>query len=179
MSSESVSIVLDKMDTYLEKIGSIISEHSGQAVELGLTALRVDALSHLMGGFVALLLCVVSGLALYKLFTKVTEITREEILDIVRKGYRQRCIREDIVLEKVFGCRSRDVASDKEVIWAETVSLKAKFFDSENFLHIISAMLLSVTSVTSFGIALIKLSSVWTWVGAFYPELYAIHKFLM
>ncbi len=121
-TKETVEFAFDKMEQYFDAAKGVIEQYGGDVAELGLMALRVDAISSLMPGVVLLLLAYPWYLLLKK---------------------------------------------------TAAAELKSS---SDCFLTL---MLGGVVSAAGLAIMLKSLFNIWAWAGIFYPELYAIHKFIL
>lgn len=49
----------------------------------------------------------------------------------------------------------------------------------DNIMFFTMTIIFWIPSVFAIPISLINLVDLWAWVGIFYPELYAVHKFLL
>lgn len=116
---------MDKMEGFFDAAQKVLQQYGGDAVDLGLNVLRIDAFSQLLPGVLAL--CV--------LF-----LTLKVANPIVK--FKQADADNDSIagIVGVLGCVS-----------------------------------LLIAGVVTFA----NLFNVWAWVGLFYPEIYAVHKFLL
>lgn len=123
----TVQFALDKVDKYFEAVTKVVAEYGDDAVDLGLTALRIDAASRL-----------------------VAPVLRTIIFSIVL-----------IVFIKLFK-------------WSKSIEDK---FDREPVQAVFGII------IAGAGIAIVisaaHIFDVWAITGIFYPEVYAVHKFLM
>lgn len=115
-------MVLDKMDQYMSAAQEIISKYGGDAVNLGLSVLQIEAAGYLFIGF-CLLILIYPTIRLFKFLAK------------------------------------------KELEHAPDAGASIIFGS-------IAVILLSVFSA-------VNLLNIWNWVGVFWPQAYAIHKFLL
>jgi len=121
---ETVEFAFDKIEQYFEAAKQVIEQYGGDVAELGLMALRVEAISCLLPGLIIIIL----ARPLYKVWKKIGDYEEAHS----------------------YG-RDRGVT----VVAGATIG----------------AILLILTLVTLFNI--------WSWVGIFYPELYAVYKMVL
>lgn len=136
--AEVAKFALDKLDSYFMAAQEVIEKYGGDAVDLGLMALRVDAISNILPLF--LLSLVVFIIARYIPFN----ISEDKYLELKDKGYSDRTVKEDKLKEMYF------------VI---------KFV--KHFLY------------GTVGLTMVLAFDIFSMVGIFYPEIYAVHKFLL
>lgn len=132
---ENMGVVSDKLVQYMDAAEKVITQYGGDAVNLGLNVLRIEAAGNLVVGIAWVLL-------IWPLFKSV------------QAGLR---------------------TSDGE--WRNKSTLV-------ELLHEIDAEVPAVLLGTiGMGVAiyqsLTSLFYIWNWVGIFWPEAYAVHKFLM
>mgnify|MGYP000247428932 CR=1 FL=1 len=133
-TAKVVEYSLSKFDEFLAAAQNIISQYGGDAAELGLNALRIEALSTIAAPFIILVLTI-----LYFIF-------------LVKKHY------------KFAADRCKPYPHDLHRV-------------DESAMGLFYAPLLIITFFTIVNIYC--LLDAWSWVGIFYPELYAVHLFLI
>jgi hypothetical protein len=121
----------DKMEKYFDAAQEVIDNYGGDAVELGLNALRVDAAAIIIPHLV---------------FIIVALIFLKYLIPLMKTGWREG--REDGWSDFPAKCFAGTIS-----VFAATIALLANITDAFN--------------------------NIWAWVGIFYPELYAVHKFLL
>lgn len=162
-AKEIVELTFDKLEQYFNAAQRVIEQYGGEAVELGLMALRIEAGSELVRPLVFLILC---GFMIYKLlptcFPKIITITPEYINDLKDAGYEGRTLDESNLFKNYKYIKEDfEIPDDLE---------QAKYL-----VPIIINVLLIATVIISIS----KLINIWAWAGIFYPELYAVHKFIL
>lgn len=135
-----LEFAVGKLESYFGAAQEVITKYGGDAIELGLLVLRLDAGQWI---FLGLLLLIIS-LYLRK-YAKGLYLTAVEVRDEYNKDREQ-------------GYSKHDIS------------------DSPTFFPFV---LLTITSVVLTVGACINLFNLWNWVGVFYPEAYAVHKFLL
>jgi len=125
-STEAVAFAFDKMEQYFNAAGKVIEQYGGDVAELGLLALRIDAITIVAPSTLWLLLYVTVLFKFSSLCNYISNLSDE---------------------------------FDKSVV---TVFLGGTWF-----------MLGIPTAVEN------NTFNVWAWAGIFYPELYAVHKFIL
>lgn len=123
----TVQFALDKVDKYFEAVTKVVAEYGDAAVDLGLTALRIDAASQLVAPVLGTIILSIALVVFIKLFKWSKSIEDKEDRD---------------PWQIVFG------------------------------MMIVSAGIAVVMSAAC-------IFDVWAITGIFYPEVYAVHKFLM
>lgn len=151
-TAEIVGVFSDKLDTYLAAAQKVFEQYGGDAANLGLNVLRIDAISQMTFGIIA-------GIILLSFWRSVKR-WNNNWMDITRKArYTYFHSLEDGTEEKA------RLESVRE-FW----DLDVRAFCG-HFLFFVY-MLLGLFAV-------IDLADLWAWTGVFYPELYAVHKFLL
>jgi hypothetical protein len=132
---ENLGTVSDKLVQYMDAAEQVITQYGGDAVNLGLNVLRIEAGGHI---FIGALLSYLSYI-----FYRIARVG----LNATNAQMRE----DNLFLEKVY-------ESDSEtpcVIFGTVGTVVAAIF------------------------AGVGLFDIWNWVGIFWPEAYAVHKFLM
>jgi len=183
-NSDAIHMLLQRFDEYMDGIENIVSEYGNDAVNLGLNALRVDALSDALTHFFFFVILYGIIFFIYKK-TKNNEQPGTVVLssDIdqrvkaaLSKPFGDRSDNEDSLIEEKLNIPSVDIPAIRNLDdSADDVVLDLA---SQSDLTIIRKY---VVPAAAFGGALLfflKLN-IWNYVGIFYPELYAIYKFAL
>ena len=172
-NTEVVEFAFDKMEKYFDAAKTIIEQYGGDVAELGLMALRIEAGKSILISTVVFLAFLYLANKFYRLSTKQTDMNCLEALDSFSYDFEKREL-----IEKVTG-----VVVDYQVRIDSDTKEKLrniKYIPSSEWseLRITLTIAAIVSSVVS-SIAFLKLINIWLWVGIFYPELYAVHKFIL
>lgn len=168
-TKEVVELVFDRAEQYFEAIKQVVEQYSGDAAELGLMAMRIEAINELI------IPAVCTGMLLYLFFVVAPRVfpqpNAEKLRMLILKGHSLRTLDEDKLVEKATGRREAD---DR---WLENnpdKPLTAK--DDDAFWMLVTARL-AVGAFIFLGLT--ELLDVWSWAGIIKPELYAVHKLLL
>ncbi len=135
-NKEATEFVFDKLDQYFEAARHVIEQYGGDAVNLGLAALRIEAASELIPA-------VVTFIAALFLWKKVNPFAQFHIAKTISEEG---------------GRRYRD----------------------DHDMKFIGAGAISAILILIFGIIFLSsVLNIWAWAGLFYPELYAVHQFIL
>lgn len=126
---EATGMVLDKLDQYMQAAQDVITKYGGDAVDLGLTVLRIEAIAETLT-MIALVLMYVF------VYKKATPLWEEGVLDNIG-----------------------DPKSMKHLVWGMVAP--------------------AVSAISLLPIMLTGVFSIWPITGIFWPEAYAVHKFLL
>lgn len=74
---EPVEFAFDKIEQYFDAAKQIIEQYGGDVAELGLMALRIDAISNLLPG----ILCIILARPLYKVWKKLSDYEESALGD--------------------------------------------------------------------------------------------------
>ena len=152
---ENVGTVSDKLVQYMDAAEQVITQYGGDAVNLGLNVLRIEAGQHILTGIIFIVVAVI----LYKIIPKSSKSYGSEIDKLIVKGYYKRGCVED---SKVREATGSDRTSYLGTQWNEPY-----------------AFIPAALSVISVIVSAASLLNVWNWIGVFWPQAYAVHKFLM
>jgi len=164
---------IDKMEQFFDAAQKVLAQYGGDAVDLGLNVLRIDAVSQLFLPLITIIICAV---VLIKL-SGATTVSGQYIKSLLIKGYDHRTGAQDNIL-LYCGFSKEDIwdkfgdTRQKEI---EDMIYTIPFFSDANIPRVILFVLTSLAST----FAVVELSNIWAWTGIFYPELYAVHKFLL
>lgn len=135
-NKETTEFVFDKLEQYFEAARHVIEQYGGDAVNLGLAALRIEAASELIPAVVAFAI----ALFLWK-----------KLNPFVQFGTAKAITEEE-------GDRYRN---DEEVRFT--------------LVGAVSALVIFICVIVFF----VNILNIWAWAGLFYPELYAVHQFVL
>jgi len=147
--TEVAEFVFDKLEGYMSAAQSVIDTYGGDAAELGLMALRIEAASEVLFPSIIMLFLLVNSSKIVGFvknqFAKSRAITnyQHEEDEKKREALRRQYMRSD---EVWFG--------------------------------VLAFMSVGACFIT-FSICFIAILDIWAWVGMFYPEAYAVHLFLL
>ena len=179
--AESVS---DKLAQYLTAAEEVINQYGGQAVDLGLNVLRIEAAASLFPQILVFPF-------LFFLSWKAYQMIRQHGKDfdaethmrrLIAKGYQKRDYYECELVGLVTGSvRTSSIEDEVEfqkgvVTYAGEIHEKCASLSEDQKIvgYIISASAFIIGSIV-----FTHTLKIWAWVGIFWPEAYAVHKFLM
>lgn len=163
---ENMGVVSDKLVQYMDAAEKVISQYGGDAVNLGLNVLRIEAAQGIAYGVITAILAIIC----YKMFPKGAPNAEqdnlpEDIKKLIKKGYHGRTVSED-----------NKVAEATGDLRLSTLKGQVDWDDGYN---VIIGIVSAISGFSLIIAAAISLFDVWNWVGVFWPEAYAVHKFLM
>lgn len=174
-AKEAVELTFDKMEQYFEAAKGVIDQYGGDVAELGLMALRVDALSVILPSLIVTVLSGVIGIKTYRIMMAgAAKNAKTALRTACAKGYSSRNPFEDHLMVKYFGSSSN--ISKGERTEEDLNKLDLTF---EWTLYTVPMSLVAGISCLVGLINLIDMINIWAWAGIFYPELYAVHKFIL
>jgi hypothetical protein len=166
---DATASLITHFDQYLQAASDVMSKYGGDAAQLGLSVLRIEAAGYLLTGLGAL---IIAALAFYFL-PKRRVFTPEEQEALIKKGYSGRSGAEDRIVAKITGSTTTSGNYHGEL---KDIHLLPDYEDITVWLRTAGCVVtLGISSV----VVLINLFDVWTWIGLFWPEAYAVHKFLL
>lgn len=167
---EATGMVLDKLDQYMSAAQTVIAQYGGDAVSLGLSVLRIESAGELLTGLVGILIMYLA----YKYRPKAGQVIPAHFVNsLVGKTYSQRSSYEDTVVGVVTGSRS------KTIVDTVNEDVVIPYIDWDSPAVIIRAVLCGIIGAGGTVAAISHLANLWNWVGIFWPEAYAVHKFLI
>ncbi len=163
---------MDKMEQFFDAAQKVLAQYGGDVAELGLNVLRIEAASELILPLVFVVAAIVVALNLRRMRS-----INCEVLSILNKDYGARYSWDKDILKAhnldPHACFSGLTQEQKDKVMA--TASPAPFFADSNLPQ-------AITGVATLVVGLFSLSlliNLWAWVGIFYPELYAVHKFLL
>lgn len=168
-TAEAVGIALDRFDNYMQSVGEIITEYGGEAVNLGLTVLRIDAAANLAIGFLLLTIA-------YVLFKKVMPWCVLEYRKATIAGAtRQNILSNKDIWDDKLSDEIKDMFGSVEVF----DQYQKKFEQDAHTFPFVGSILSALVGICMLIASLFYVANIWYWVGIFYPEAYAVYKFLL
>lgn len=171
-TQENIESISGKFIEYMDAVEVAIKNNGEDAVDLGMSVLRIEAAHSLIIGIFALVIILIA----YKMRPKPANlnISKDDAEQVIQKGYTARSTEEDDIVYALTGSRSASkVPTDIDE------RLRNGFVDYDDTgVFIRLASVISVSAV-SFIFMLVNLFDVWNWVGLFWPEAYVVHKFFM
>lgn len=142
---ENTTTISDKLVEYMNSAEQVIQQYGGDAAELGLNVLRIEAGYNLVH---ALVFGVISAVAIYYFIWAFRK-------GLAIQNYRQE--QDEVKQER----------------------LKQMYRGDLEVLHFIIGAVGGIVSTIVLVVNFSSLVNVWYWIGLFWPEAYAVHKFLM
>lgn len=174
---KTTELILNKMDEYMVAAQGVIEQYGGDVAELGLNVLRVEVLSILIP---SLILAIVFGVLAKKLYTysisKGTTIKAEVLKAALSVAYHNRHSEQDRIVKSYTGTHSSNV-DPYPIDKLDTITDVPNPNTWDDFRIMWS--LFAATSVVIGTVFAYKLLNIWLWVGLVYPEMYAVHKFIL
>lgn len=168
------TLVSDKLIQYMDAAEKVITQYGGDAVHLGLNVLRIEVLSNLFLMLYVIPLLLVAYWVRPKPSGVPMSIPREKIEALIKKGYGSRSGAEDRIVASATGSRSTNtVPADLDERMAGN---QIDWSQEESWIRLI---VVTTCTVATIPILSKSILDVWNWVGLFWPEAYAVHKFLM
>jgi len=171
--TEVVEFAFDKMEKYFDAAKTVIDQYGGDVAELGLMALRMEAGGVLIKSLVVFCLFVYMANKAYRMSIHVDNISCWEAMIKTKYDFEKR----DIV-EYATGIRidyDMNITKDMEDALKKERYIKDIEWDEKRITYTIASASFGLVSV----LAAMKLLNIWLWVGLFYPQLYAVHKFIL
>ena len=142
---ENTTTISDKLVEYMNSAEQVIQQYGGDAAELGLNVLRIEAGYNLI---YALLFGTISVIALY---------------------YSTWAFKKGLAIQNYQ--QEQDEVKQEKLKQMYRSDLEALYF----ILGAVGGVVSSIALVVNFS----SLVNIWYWIGLFWPEAYAVHKFLM
>lgn len=173
---EVAKFAIDKLDSYFMAAQEVITKYGGDAVDLGLMALRVDAASQLILPFI---LALVFSFVAVKLYRAQDSLggrywDKATVAAAVAKDYNSKTHADLTICRSLFGCGTTNKLPSGWDDMPDKIEKADQWPEIRVFLAAMSAVFSTMT-VFSIG----QLVNIWAWAGIFYPEVYAVHKFLL
>lgn len=176
---ETTEFAVNKAAQYLDKIDELVREHGGDAADLGLTVLRVEAAGNILYGIAGILLlwavyAVWRGVVDRRSGYNYDEDECDELREALSRGYHERSSAQDALVERILGRLSTRVSKGTPVPPRTVVDGEIEYTDKTILVTLCVAIAGIVPVIMASG-----LIDVWNWVGLFWPEAYAVHKFIL
>ena len=177
-TKETVEFAFDKMEQYFNAAKAVLDQYGGDVAEVGLNVLRIEAASELLAPLIATIIFGIIARIALKGFTVVdVEKIKRELRAACSKGYSSRGPFADFLLGQYFGS-SADVNRGSKT--PEDIDTAVR--DNPSWVWTINKIIrATVGGISGFVlfINIFGLINIWAWIGLFYPELYAVHKFIL
>lgn len=155
---------VNKLEQFFSIAEDVMQKYGGEAVDLGLNVLRIDALSRLLLPFVGVVVSIILIIVGIKyIIPEKRKYTKQFYDDLAAKGYGRRSIAEDALygqLHRFAGQEEFDVC-----LWSESRMVLGGIYG-------VITIIIAICSV-------INLLNIWYWIGIFYPEIYAVYKYIL
>lgn len=166
-TKEIVEFTFDKMETYFEAVKQVLEQYGGDVTDLSMDVLRVQAVAELLPnliGFIGF-----AGLAYlsYKALFKYGKV------DVKPLVLRDKGSHDWDVNQLVLKCTGYEYTKE----WKE--SYEATRYQWKESIGLFAPLSVLMLSGLLAGLNFSGLVNIWAWVGLVYPELYAVHLFLL
>ena len=172
--AEVLPALSDKLLQYLGATEELLAKYGSDVAEMALTVLKIEAAGNLLTGLVALVICI----AAYKSFPKATikQYNKEYIETLIMKGF-NRSSREDSIVRSITG--SQHITTIPHNLDDTIIPASLPSIDWSLPSIAMKAIICGTVGSISLIVIANTLFSIWNWVGLFWPEAYAIHKFIL
>lgn len=172
-SLEVADFAFTRMEGYFEAAKHVIEQYGGDVAELGLMALRIEAISILVPGILCFIgFGIISAKMLKKGVNITVEATKASIISASQISYTARNPLQDSLMSEYFG--SSCGTGKKSMEDLEGMDIKPCY----TFTHFIYLSAGLMAGIVSF-INIWTILDIWAWAGIVYPEVYAVHKFIL